>query len=261
MADGPEVSGEWDLSGTGEPPAALLRRAISHVESLLHRLDPVDATSPPAADGDPAAAAVAPPLTSAPSSSAVSFGEPSSSAQADALRTSLRAHAAIVIDAARSEADLIRRVSLVDDDNRRAELEQAVERDRSLAAAAVRDMLDDAARDADRILEQARQRALDLLTGAHASVDQVRATMRRVVETLNESLTSLDASTSSIESLLASVHAYAEPPSRSTPPRPVAPAVASTVPQFTAEQRTVASRWAEEHERRPLGLLFGTQGG
>lgn len=39
MGNGPEVPGEWDSSGPSEPPAQLLRRAISHVESLLHRLE------------------------------------------------------------------------------------------------------------------------------------------------------------------------------------------------------------------------------
>ena len=39
MTDGPDVPGEWDPSGQAEPPAALLRRAISHVEQLLQRLE------------------------------------------------------------------------------------------------------------------------------------------------------------------------------------------------------------------------------
>lgn len=39
VGNGSEVPGEWDSSGPGEPPAQLLRRAISHVESLLQRLE------------------------------------------------------------------------------------------------------------------------------------------------------------------------------------------------------------------------------
>ncbi len=39
MGSGRQTPGEWDSSGPGEPPAQLLRRAISHVESLLHRLE------------------------------------------------------------------------------------------------------------------------------------------------------------------------------------------------------------------------------
>ena len=39
MGNGPDVPGEWDSSGPSEPPAQLLRRAISHVESLLNRLE------------------------------------------------------------------------------------------------------------------------------------------------------------------------------------------------------------------------------
>ncbi len=51
MGNGPDVPGEWDSSGPSEPPAQLLRRAISHVESLLNRLEsPADqpATEPSA---------------------------------------------------------------------------------------------------------------------------------------------------------------------------------------------------------------------
>lgn len=46
MGNGPDVPGEWDSSGPSEPPAQLLRRAISHVESLLNRLEkPADQTA------------------------------------------------------------------------------------------------------------------------------------------------------------------------------------------------------------------------
>jgi hypothetical protein len=329
VAEGPEVPGEWDPSGSGEPPAALLRRAISHVESLLHRLDPVDATNPPAGELDAASTAVVPPPLDEPKSS---------TAQADALRISLRAHeeahrlraeangaraeaaaegerillearelgermraeardgvaemigiarreAAVVIESARAEADRIRQAALADGDHRRAEFEAVAERDRSVAADAVRGLLVEAAHDADRILEQARQRgraeaakvidaevsaavaeareslrasrqrALELLTGAHAGIDDVRTTMRRLIEALGDSLTALDESAGSIESLLGAFHdpADGEPPAS-------AAVVGDESMQFTTEQRTVAARWAER-ERRPLGLLFGTQGG
>lgn len=55
VGNGSEVPGEWDSSGPGEPPAQLLRRAISHVESLLHRLEnpgdkPDSAPSAPQSD-------------------------------------------------------------------------------------------------------------------------------------------------------------------------------------------------------------------
>jgi hypothetical protein len=330
VADGPEVPGEWDPSGSGEPPAALLRRAISHVESLLHRLDPVDAMNPPAGDLDLPPVVVPPPAVDEPKSS---------TAQADALRISLRAHeeahrlraeangaraeaaaegeriliearelgeriradardtvaemvgiargeAAVVIEAARAEAERIRQAALADDDHRRAEFEAHAEHDRVLAADAVRALLDEATHDADRILEQARQRgraeaakvidievgaavaearesvqasrqrALELLTGAHSSIEEVRATMRRLIDALGESLTSLDASAGSIDALLGSVLDYADP---SGPEAAPADSEADAE-RFTAEQRHVADRWADR-ERRPLGLLFGTQGG
>ncbi len=66
MGKGPDVPGEWDSSGPSEPPAQLLRRAISHVESLLNRLEnPADqAAEPPA----PAAAQLDPPRPDAPTS-------------------------------------------------------------------------------------------------------------------------------------------------------------------------------------------------
>ena len=58
MGNGPDVPGEWDSSGPSEPPAQLLRRAISHVESLLNRLEnPADQPAP-----EPAAPRVDPPL-------------------------------------------------------------------------------------------------------------------------------------------------------------------------------------------------------
>jgi hypothetical protein len=47
VGNGPDVPGEWDSSGPSEPPAQLLRRAISHVESLLNRLEnPTDQPTP-----------------------------------------------------------------------------------------------------------------------------------------------------------------------------------------------------------------------
>lgn len=43
---GPDLPGDGDPSGPTEPPAQLLRRAISHVESLLHRLEPAPDAGP-----------------------------------------------------------------------------------------------------------------------------------------------------------------------------------------------------------------------
>ena len=39
MSDGLEIPGGWEVSGFGEPPAAVLRRAITRVESMLDRLE------------------------------------------------------------------------------------------------------------------------------------------------------------------------------------------------------------------------------
>lgn len=64
MGNGPDVPGEWDSSGPSEPPAQLLRRAISHVESLLNRLEnPADQSGaePPVAFGDRAPSPDRPP--------------------------------------------------------------------------------------------------------------------------------------------------------------------------------------------------------
>jgi hypothetical protein len=66
----------------------------------------------------------------------------------------------------------------------------------------------------------------------------------------------LDASAGSIDALLGSVLDYADP---SGPEAAPADSEADAE-RFTAEQRHVADRWADR-ERRPLGLLFGTQGG
>ena len=61
MTDGRDVPGSWDPGASGEPPAALLRRAISHVESLLHRLDPLEVP-----DEEPATQVVEKPVTQLP---------------------------------------------------------------------------------------------------------------------------------------------------------------------------------------------------
>jgi hypothetical protein len=39
MSDGVEIPGGPEVFGDGEPPAAVLRRAISRVESMLDRLE------------------------------------------------------------------------------------------------------------------------------------------------------------------------------------------------------------------------------
>ena len=39
MSDGVEIPGRWEVASLGEPPAAVLRRAISRVESILDRLE------------------------------------------------------------------------------------------------------------------------------------------------------------------------------------------------------------------------------
>lgn len=39
MSDGVEIPGRWEVAPLGEPPAEVLRRAISSVESILDRLE------------------------------------------------------------------------------------------------------------------------------------------------------------------------------------------------------------------------------
>jgi hypothetical protein len=322
VADGEDMPGGWDPGGSGEPPAALLRRAISHVESLLHRLDPIELP-----DEEPLAHLSESTVTQLPIEPLEEPLAPSSSAaQADALRTSLRAHeeahrlraeasgaraeaaaegerilhearelsdlvrteardsvadmlgiarreAAVVIEAARSEAERIRQTAIADHDQRLAELEQVAERDRLAATASIRELLDEATRDADRILERARDRgraeasklvdaevasaveaarrsiedshdrARNVLSGAHATLDDARTTMRALIDALSNSLAALDSSAESIATLLGGT---GEPATTYDEPAP-------------AEPVAELSTWTE-HERRPLGLLFGASG-
>jgi hypothetical protein len=326
VAEGEDVPGGWDPGESGEPPAALLRRAISHVESLLHRLDPIELP-----DDDPLAHVSESAVTQLPIEPLEEPLPPSTSAaQADALRRSLRVHeeahrlraeasgvraeaaaeserilhearelsdrvrieardsvadllglarreAAVVIDAARSEAERIRQTAIADHEQRLAELEKVAERDRLVAADSIRELLDEATRDADRILERARDqgraeatklidaevasavaaarrsvedshnRARNLLSVAYASVDDARTTMRALIDALRDSLAALDSSADSIASLLGGTAepaiTYDEPADESAP----------------AEPMVELSTWTE-HERRPLGLLFGASG-
>jgi hypothetical protein len=336
VSDGGDQPGDWYPSESGEssePPAALLRRAISHVESLLHRLDPSDAPDAPSLPAPitqlPVSAIPSEPLPIEP---LVVSEEPpgtSSTAQADALLRSLRVHeqahrlraeasgaraeaaaeserilaearelservrsearesvaemlgiarreAAVVIDAARAEADRIREAALADHDQRLAEFEEVAERDRAAAAASIRELLDEATRDADRILEHARDRgraeaarlieaevtaavtearesvqdsqrqAHELLSGAYASVEDARVTLRQLIDGLNESLVALNSSAETITTLLGALPAHLPEPREPAEDEPV-----------EAAGRHAGEPWSE---RRPLGLLFGATG-
>lgn len=84
-----------DPGAPGEPPAALLRRAISHVESLLHRLDPDE------------------------------LPDVAEAAEHAEVLDEARAEAALIVEAARTEAEDIRAAA-------RAEYEQQWQRRDSL---------------------------------------------------------------------------------------------------------------------------------
>ncbi len=102
---------------------------------------------------------------------------------------------------------------------------------------------------ARKSVEESHDRARDLLTGAYASVEDARTTMRQLIDALSNSLAALDSSAESIAALLG--RAASELPADSGEP--------AADESAAAEPVTDLSTWTE-HERRPLGLLFGASG-
>jgi vacuolar-type H+-ATPase subunit E/Vma4 len=98
VGNDPDVPSEWDVPASTEPPAQLLRRAISHVESLLHRLENPAEQPAVAAPAESESAVVVdlakPAHVSEPEETAalLSLSGVSSTAQAEALRITLHAH-------------------------------------------------------------------------------------------------------------------------------------------------------------------------
>ena len=332
MGHGSGNPGEWDAGRPGEPPAQLLRRAISHVESLLHRLEtpepsratvadlPDDERAPsddalehphPPAPGEstPApptgnvvelsrpepqpAAPRAEPAAQAPHEPAEVVAMPGlgSTAQAEALRITLRAReeanrlraeanglraeaaaegerilvearllsdrlhaesresatellqaarteAAAIVSAARAEAEQERagaKAAALEELAREAERIRAEAREAGQAEAArlVEAEVEAAAAEGRRALETSRSRAQELLTTAHGGIEDVRASMQRLLEEMNAALVAFNAAVGSIEQ--------------------IDDAVAELAPAVQAGPG--------EDGRRPLGLLFGAPRG
>jgi hypothetical protein len=208
VTDGSDVPGDWDPSGQAEPPAALLRRAISHVEQLLGRLEHA---------GAPDTATVALPIGSTltqrdtrtldgalePMGLASPVRGISSSSQAEALRVSLSAHeranrllaesSAIRAQSAAegervlSEArDLADRVQIEARDEAREECgrlrtEAATEAQATVQSAQqeAERLRNDAAAEAHRVVESAQQDAARLRREAADEVQALRDTAQQ----------------------------------------------------------------------------------
>ncbi|MGH8860799.1 MAG: hypothetical protein ACRDVG_06120, partial [Jatrophihabitantaceae bacterium] len=176
--------------------------------------------------------------------------------------------AGALIEAARGEALRIQRAAVDDSTAARAESDARAERDRIAAADAV---LAQAEHEADAIraqsLEQARAearravegemaavaeegrrtveasrlRAMELLDAASDSAEEVRSTMRRLIDNLGESLATFTASVGPTEVLRDTVAEMAPP-----------------APPETSERDT-GDMGSPEDRRRPLGLMFGAR--
>jgi F0F1-type ATP synthase membrane subunit b/b' len=173
VTDGPDVPGEWDPSGQAEPPAALLRRAISHVEQLLQRLERPGAPVESAGE----APSMSRPTTDLGMGSTVEAHsddsgaiEPvlnnpvrriSSAAQAEALRVSLNAHEKA--NRLLAEASAIRAQSA-------SEGEQILVEARELADR----MQSEATEEAGLYVHRAREDAESLVNQAAAEMQRVR---------------------------------------------------------------------------------------
>jgi cell division septum initiation protein DivIVA len=171
VTDGPDVPGEWDPSGQAEPPAALLRRAISHVEQLLQRLErpgaPVENAIDPTAGSVGTGMGSTVEATPADDSGAIEpvLNNPvrriSSAAQAEALRVSLNAHEKA--NRLLAEASAIRAQSA-------SEGEQILVEARELADR----MQGEASEEAALYVSRAREDAESLVSQAAAEMDRVR---------------------------------------------------------------------------------------
>ena len=207
MGDGPEVPGEWDSSGSNEPPAQLLRRAISHVESLLHRLEapaepatapaepaPADGTTSPQEPVEDNVLELSRPVA-AEESHVETEPEPdgpeeyvplpgvSSAAQAEALRITLHAHEEA--HRLRAEANGLRAEAAGDGERILVEARmlsdrlhvESRERATELLAAAKQEaaaLLEAARAEADRIRRSALEEAVAARAEADARADQER---------------------------------------------------------------------------------------
>jgi cell division septum initiation protein DivIVA len=174
VTDGPDVPGEWDPSGQAEPPAALLRRAISHVEQLLQRLErpgaPVEASSEAPSVGRPSSdLGMGSTVEASPGDDSGAI-EPvlnnpvrriSSAAQAEALRVSLNAHEKA--NRLLAEASAIRAQSA-------SEGEQILVEARELADR----MQSEATEEAGLYVNRAREDAESLVSQAAAEMQRVR---------------------------------------------------------------------------------------
>jgi hypothetical protein len=246
VADAPQVPGGWDPAESGDPPAQLLRRAISHVESLLHRLEnPTDATREPSADAAP------PPDASR--------GEPQDLSDRAPVTP---------ISPTVAEAQELHSTLQVYEEEQRAEAaasaaraDAAAEGERILTQAReVSDRVQTAARQsASELLVAAQHESAALLAAAEAEADHIRAvtarraredvadavvgvreTLVRLVDQLRDSLASFDASLATVDD----PSALRRPP----PPREC---------ESLGLRRVPVEEPARGASRRPLGLLFG----
>ncbi len=167
MSDAADIPRESDPSDGVEPPAELLRRAISHVESLLSRLEPraialLDVERPdPAPKHDPMPDEAAP-------------GQRSELEQLGALAED-EVHR--LWSAALADADRVRELAAADAERVRDQAREQAERIRAQARSG-------AAATPRQLTDSERVRVRDLLAAVHSEFMVLRASLARLVEAL-----------------------------------------------------------------------------
>lgn len=222
--DAPEAPGAWEPSASADPPAALLRRAISHVESLLQRLEPLAPgrerpapTVVPLESIAELAWAATPPVRPAPVLETSPAGgglspeqvdEPPAAPAADGDRVSFGGGVAYRIDAATAGraaggssgstrpapnlasegSDLSPLAATAEALRTVLRAEQDAGRIRAGAAAEGERLLREAQALADRVVAEARQRAEEMLAEARDEVAGLVAAAQRDADTVERAL-------------------------------------------------------------------------
>ena len=186
MGEEPQIPGDWDPTGSGEPPAQLLRRAISHVESLLHRLEPaveaVDDTQTAAASGVDTSPVVARTDTRADAPEVPTAADPtrftplptvSSAEKAEALRITLHAHEEA--HRLQSEANALRAAAASDGERMLLEARAMTDQVHIEARESATALLEAARRESQAMLDAAGAEAASIRQRAVADHDSRRA--------------------------------------------------------------------------------------
>ncbi len=272
MGNGPENQGGWQQAEPTEPPADLLRRALSHVEDLLGRLEypavkqgeleslpeqQLGVASPTAAlsTEDAAATAVVEPDVQQARDTARRIHD-EARATADAILAQARRDAQLIRGRGRADAEQLAQEAALEAERTLAEAQTVAEQRVAAARAEGQRMRDAARADEQAATDAERARARELLESAANILLGVRTELGVLAETLSSSVSALESSGRALDALLASFSAGGGGDDREVPSfsgeRPGTARVRTTGTEPSSSQSADASR-----TRSPLGQLFG----